>query len=414
MLRATPGKKLIGFDFSQVEGRVACWIAGEEWKVQAFRDIDAGTGADIYKMSYSQSFNVPIEEVDDAGRQAGKTCIAEGQLVLTDLGLVPIEDVGLCHQVWDGVEWVTHGGVISKGFKEVLTTDEGLTATPDHIVFTASGKEMSYFDAARNNYKLATTCVDGAPVAYSPILNPFHCTSGSRWGTAQVYDIANCGPRNRFTVSGKIVHNCELALQFQGWTGALMGMAEKFGLFFDDEVAADLCGRWRDAHPMIKRMWYAIGDCAIYAIRNRKTYTYRGIKIGIANGFLKVRLPNGRLLSYYKPYLFQKEHYGKMKTCIGYWGAHKKTGKLCTTMSTHGGDIFQSIVQGAARDCLAFAMKNMDAAGFNLVMHVHDECEADEELDRKEEMRTIMSRVPPWAEGLPMAVDGWAGKRYRK
>lgn len=71
--------------------------------------------------------------------ETGKTdCIAEGQRVLTDQGLVPIERVTLSMKVWDGVSFVTHRGAICKGEQEVITY-AGLTATPDHKVWTKKG-----------------------------------------------------------------------------------------------------------------------------------------------------------------------------------------------------------------------------------------------------------------------------------
>lgn len=68
----------------------------------------------------------------------GKTdCIAEGQLVLTEKGLVPIEKVPYDVKVWDGMNWVTHGGPVYRGEREVITYG-GLTATEDHKVWTTS------------------------------------------------------------------------------------------------------------------------------------------------------------------------------------------------------------------------------------------------------------------------------------
>lgn len=65
-------------------------------------------------------------------------CIAEGQLVLTDHGLVPIERVSTAMKVWDGIEFVSHCGTIFRGQREVIEY-AGLIATEDHQVWTQEG-----------------------------------------------------------------------------------------------------------------------------------------------------------------------------------------------------------------------------------------------------------------------------------
>lgn len=98
-------------------------------------------------------FKVPVEKhgVNGHLRQKGKiaelACIAEGQLVLTDVGLVPIEKVTTKHKLWDGENWVSHEGVIYKGENEVITYD-GLTATKEHFVWVEGQSEPIQFGKA--------------------------------------------------------------------------------------------------------------------------------------------------------------------------------------------------------------------------------------------------------------------------
>lgn len=79
-LIAPEGRKLVVTDLSNIEGRMAAWLAGEDWKVKYFHEYDVGRiEFDNYVMAYSKSFDEPPEEVqrnkdsgDGSKRQIGK------------------------------------------------------------------------------------------------------------------------------------------------------------------------------------------------------------------------------------------------------------------------------------------------------------------------------------------------------
>ena len=129
LIQAGPGKVLYAADFAAIEARVLAWIAGQDSLVKQFAN-----GDDIYCNFASLVYKKPLNKKEHPKeRQLGKACIAEGTLVYTDHGLVPIEQVTFDMKVWDGGEWVEHLGVLSNYTQSVLPLC-GIWLTPDHRV----------------------------------------------------------------------------------------------------------------------------------------------------------------------------------------------------------------------------------------------------------------------------------------
>ena len=326
------GHKILVADFSAIEARVTAWFAGEEWKLQAFRD-----GQDIYCATASQMFHVPVVkhgingELRQKGKVAELACIAEDELVLTDRGLVPIQKVTLSHRVWDGREWVAHDGVVCRGEKEVVTYG-GLTATPDHMVFIeGSDRPVQFGDAAARGARLLQSGAGGADVL--GVKSPDDLTRRA----SRVYDIINAGTRHRFTVSGVLVHNCG----YGGGVNALKAFgADKMGM--TDEEMQDVVDKWRDSNANVAAWWKTMENAAVRTVARQVETVDKigGITFSYENGVLFMKLPSGRRLAYWGAAYGESRFQPGRKT-LSYMGVNQQT-KKWSRVETWGGKLVEN------------------------------------------------------------------------
>lgn len=380
-------------DFSAIEARVLSWLAGEQWRMEVF-----ASGGDIYCATASRMFGVPVikhgenGDLRQKGKQAELSCIAEGSLILTDRGLIPIEEVKLGDRVWDGEEWVAHDGVIYRGEREVITY-EGLTATPDHPVWIEGKSEPVYFG-------VAAAC--GAHLVQTGDDKESGSPGGFR-SKAQVYDIRNAGRHHRFTVSGHLVHNCG----YGGSVGALKAMGA-LELGMKEEELKPLVDSWRTANPNIVRLWGEIERAAIKVIKTKEPVQVKCLRFTYQSGFMFIALPSGRKLAYVKPRLGENQFGGTSITYEGVGGTKK-----WERLESFGGKLTENVIQAISRDILCYAMRTLRSC--SIVMHVHDELII--EADPKVSLDAIceqMGRTPPWTPGLVLRADGFTSEFYKK
>jgi DNA polymerase bacteriophage-type len=358
MFVAAPGKRYIGGDFANVEGRVNAWLAGEQWKLDAYRAFDQGVGPDLYKLAYSRTFGIPVTDVTKIQRQIGKT-----------------EELAFGYQGSVGA-WLR------------------FDSKPE--VVTRVVREQSYGSEA--------------------------------WLRA-------CEQYDRAT--------------------------KHYGLSADQWIAIKvIVNGWRDGHPQIMQNWWDLQDAAIQAVdepgiivesvqRRDHTVALCGgrVKYMVAEDFLWCRLPSGKLLAYCRPRLVEvKEDFlvdadgeifpveeftadeiaariaagakvqeGRVRTQVSYQGKNQKTGAW-GSQRLYGGAQCNNVVQGTARELLRIAMHSVENHGYPITLHVHDEVvtEVDEAFGSPTELESLMSILPPWAEGLPLVAKAWSDGRYVK
>ena len=311
---AAPGRKLCIADLSNIEGRMLAWLAGEEWKLQAFRDFDAGIGADLYKLAYAKSFRTTPQEVTKDQRQIGKVM----ELML-------------------GYE----GGV-------------------------------------------------GA-----------FLTGAATYG----FDVEELGVLAYDTIPGQVLHESG---KFYDWV--VQQGRSTYGLSRTAFVVCDSIKRmWRAAHPNVASLWKELDTACADAVANPgTTIPVRKLKVRRDGAWLRIGLPSGRALCYPQPKLVD----GK----VTYMGVNQYT-RQWSRISSYGGKWTENVTQAGARDVLFYRMPAVEAEGYEIVLHVHDELltdTPDTDSFTHTRLAELMSTAPDWAEGLPLAAAGFETYRYRK
>lgn len=213
--------------------------------------------------------------------------------------------------------------------------------------------------------------------------------------------------------------NAELALGYQGSLGAMKRMGgDKMGM--SDSEMMHIVKLWRNANPNIVNLWYEIEKCAHEAVRYHREVigTPRNLVFNCDDTYFTIKLPSGHTLYYYHPTFKEKLVGRKLSKLLYYEGLNQET-KHWGQIDTYGGKLTENIVQAISRDLIGFAMMNLEKAGYDITMHVHDEAIAEVPDDGSAQtwlnnMIHIMSQAPDWASDLPLNAAGFTSKYYMK
>lgn len=304
---APEGKQLIISDLAAIEGRVLAWLAGEKWKVDAFR-----AGADLYRVTYGRTFHIREDDVNGAQRQIGKVM----ELALGYAG----------------------GAGAFRTFADAFGID--LTDLAERTLPTLP---MDVLDQATGTWE---------------------------WATKQ---------------------------------DRTQGMSQT------EFVACDALKRlWRAAHPCTVAFWAALEDAFRLAIQTGARTRVRYLTVDQRGSWVRIKLPSGRFMCYPAARIKDDE--------LRFHGIHQYT-KQWTEIPTYGGKLAENVTQAVARDVLAHGLMEVESAGYEVVLSIHDELIAEvpaSALYTPEDFSLRMAMTPHWAPGLPLAAKGFATDRYRK
>lgn len=267
------------------------------------------------------------------------------------------------------------------------------------------GRGLAWLAGQTNKLEAYASGLDAYKVAASGIFKiPYEAVDGGGKGDQR-----------------QIGKTAELACGFGGGYSALLRFgADKLGI--DEEKGTAIVKAWREANNKIVEFWYALTRASVDAMRSPGERFYAGKYISFQKRgkFLTMRLPSGRDLYYPFP---------KLEDVEMPWSTEAKPAfkKVVTAMTQNMANqwvreplshvkLSENATQATCRDLLVNAMFNVTEAGYNVVMHIHDEivAEIDEGKGNLAEFESLMTKLPEWAKGLPLKAEGWIGKRYRK
>ena len=204
----------------------------------------------------------------------------------------------------------------------------------------------------------------------------------------------------------------ELACSFGGGVGAFAAMGRIYGLLLPEPEARRMVDGWRRANPWAMPFWDSLERCYTAAMRHkgkeftagRITYLFDGVHLWYA-------LPSGRILCY--PYARLEEDgvtYAKAAWKPAADAKEWPRARLWRGLAC------ENVTQATANDILRYALRSLDAEGFEPVLHVHDEIvlETADPVAAEEAMQRVMCTPPAWAAGLPLGIETTTMTRYGK
>jgi len=227
-----------------------------------------------------------------------------------------------------------------------------------------------------------------------------------------------------YQVSKNTVLGCGYQM---GWQRFQEQAWEQTGLRLEDDLCHRAVAAYRETHWQIPDLWKELNRVCQAAVSSGSTHWLPAAdgKLAFAcdGAWLRMRLPSGRSLWYPFPKMSQRRAPWKdprtgqlaLVPCVTVAGVDPVT-KRWTRSALYGGLLTENAVQAIARDLMVESMFRVEAAGYHVLLTVHDEIvtEAPAGHGSVDEFCHLMATPPTWAADCPIAAEGWRGRRYRK
>lgn len=195
---------------------------------------------------------------------------------------------------------------------------------------------------------------------------------------------------------------------------------DQYGLILTLEETQELVDNYRATHPQVKAFWRISNDAALDAVsRPGEVITFgplRNLRFTKRGAYLYLILPAGRPLVYASPRIVEQDTpWGTKQPAVQIMAVNPKT-KQWGPQRMYGGLWTENIVQAIARDIMAEAKLRVRAASYPSILTVHDEVVSQvlKGFGDLKEFEKLLTTLPAWAAGLPIAAEAWRGFRYRK
>lgn len=185
-----------------------------------------------------------------------------------------------------------------------------------------------------------------------------------------------------------------IALGYGGGDEPLAAMARQMGVELGRHEAVDIVKRWRKGCARIVDLWRTLESAALGVVLSKKEeWKLPGtVSMSMAGDALCVKIPGGRVMRYPKAWVARGSEVKSMvrSSAVCYEGA-SASGSEWVTRELYGGKLTENVVQAIARDVLATALMALEACGYKVVMHTHDEVtlEVSTEAEAADARRTF-------------------------